>query len=176
VFLELIIDPACSVVFEAEPEEADVMRRPPRDLHEPLFDGRTIALCLLQGAAVLLVVLAVYVVALYRDQGENEARALAFATLLVGNLGLILTNRSWSRPILATLRAPNAALAWVLGGALLALGLVLYVPFLRNLFHFEFLRPEELALCLGGGVFSILWFEALKLGGGRLGWALARRD
>jgi Ca2+-transporting ATPase len=175
VFLELIIDPACSVVFEAEPEEADVMRRPPRDLHEPLFDGRTIALCLLQGAVVLLVVLAVYLLTLYRDQGEDQARALAFATLIVGNLGLILTNRSWSRPILATLRAPNAALAWVLAGALLALGLVLYVPFLRSLFHFALLHPADLAICLVGGAFSIVWFEALKLGGGRLGWAPAGR-
>jgi Ca2+-transporting ATPase len=175
VFLELIIDPACSVVFEAEPEEADVMRRPPRNLREPLFGWQTIALCLLQGAVVLLVVLAVYGVALYRGQGENEARALAFATLIVGNLGLILTNRSWSRPILATLRSPNAALAWVMGGALLALGLVLYVPFLRDLFHFALLHPEDLAICLAGGVFSILWFEALKLGGGRLGWSAVPR-
>ncbi len=116
VFLELIIDPACSVVFEAEPEEADVMNRPPRNSQEPLFSRRTLIMSLLQGASVLLIVLAVFAIALYRGQGEFEARALTFTTLIIANLGLILTNRSWSRTILSTLRSPNAALWWVLGG------------------------------------------------------------
>src|SRR5262249_20580987 len=75
VFLELIIDPACSVVFEAEPEEADVMRRPPRDPHASLFGRRTLGLSLLQGASVLAIVVAVFAVALYRGQGELDARA-----------------------------------------------------------------------------------------------------
>ena len=103
VFLELIIDPACSVVFEAEPEEADVMQRRPRDPKKPLFSRRSLALSFLQGFIVLAIVLAVYATSLYRGQGEAEARALTFTTLIVANLGLILTNRSWSRTILETL-------------------------------------------------------------------------
>ena len=70
VFLELIIDPACSIVFEAEPEEADVMRRPPRRRGQPLFSRSVLTISLLQGASVLLVVLAVFGIALYRRQGE----------------------------------------------------------------------------------------------------------
>src|SRR5574340_591674 len=163
VFLELIIDPACSIVFEAEAEEADVMRRPPRASQSPLFSGRMVGLGLLQGVGVLLIVLAVFAVALQRGQGEAEARALAFSTLVVANLGLIFTNRSWTRTIAATLRFPNAALWWVTGGALLFLGLTLYVPGLRELFRFAALQPADLALCLAAGVASILWFEALKL-------------
>jgi Ca2+-transporting ATPase len=163
VFLELIIDPACSIAFEAEPTRADVMRRPPRSVKEPLFSPRTVGLSWLQGGSVLLIVLAVYLVTLYRGQGELEARAMTFSTLIVGNLALILTNRSWSQTILATLRLPNRALWWVVGGALAALGLVLYVPFLRELFHFGVLHPEDLAICLAAGVVSILWFEGLKL-------------
>ena len=131
MFLELIIDPACSIVFEAEPEEADVMSRPPRNPQEPLFSRSTLALSLLQGISVLLIVLGVFGIALYRGLGEQEARALTFTTLIVANLGLILTNRSWSRTILSTLGSPNTALRWVLGGAAVFLGLVLYVPFLR---------------------------------------------
>ncbi|MDM7911538.1 MAG: cation-translocating P-type ATPase [Methanotrichaceae archaeon] len=163
VFLELIIDPACSVVFEAEPEEADVMSRPPRDPRKPLFGRSTIALSLLQGLIVLIIVLAVYAVSLYRGQGEMEARALTFTTLIVANLGLILTNRSWSRTILETLSTPNAALWWVIGGALVFLGAVLYVPSLRDLFGFAFLHSIDLAICFMAGIASILWFEGLKL-------------
>lgn len=167
VFLELIIDPACSVVFEAEPEEANVMRRPPRDPKVPLLGRRTVALSLLQGFMVLAIVLAVYAFSLYRDQGASEARALTFTTLIVANLGLILTNRSWSRTILETLNTPNAALWWVVGGALVFLGLVLYLPFLRDLFGFAFLHFIDIAVCFMAGIMSILWFEGLKFLNGR---------
>ena len=166
VFLELIIDPACSIAYEAEPEEADVMNRPPRDPKKPLFGGRTLALSLLQGVSVLLIVLAVFGIALYRGQGELEARALTFTTLVIANLSLIFTNRSWSRTILAILRSPNAAMWWVVGGALVFLGLVLYIPFLRDLFHFATLHAVDLAISLAAGMATILWLEGLKIFGG----------
>jgi Ca2+-transporting ATPase len=163
VFLELIIDPACSIVFEAEREEADVMKRPPRNPREPLFGRRTLILSLLQGLSVLFIILGVYGISMSRGHGEQEARAMTFTTLIVANLGLILVNRSWTRTILGTLRAPNAALWWVLGGATLFLGLALSVPFLRGLFRFNVLHPIDLSICLAAGILSILWFEALKL-------------
>jgi len=162
VFLELIIDPACSVVFEAEPEEPNVMKRPPRNPKEPLIGRRTLGLSLLQGVCVLSIVLIVFSIALTRGSGELEARALTFTTLIVANLGLILTNRSWSRSIAKMWRLPNAALWWVIGGAAVFLGLVLYVPFLRNLFHLGVLHPVDLTLCLAAGIVSIVWFEGLK--------------
>ncbi len=94
-----------------------------------------------------------------------DSRALAFTTLIVANLGLILANRSWSRTILATLRTPNPALWWVLGGAVAFLGLVLYVPSLTSLFRFDRLHLDDLVVCLASGVVSVLWFEGLKLSG-----------
>ncbi len=163
VFLELIIDPACSLVYEAEPEERDVMARPPRAPNAPLFSRRTVTLSVLQGAGVLLALLIVFGVVTARGQGELEARAMTFTTLIVANLALILTNRSWSRTILATLRAPNAVLWWVVSGALALLGLVLYVPWLRELFGFSVLHAPDLAVCLAAGLASIGWFEGLKL-------------
>ena len=162
VFLELIIDPTCSVVFEAEPAEHGIMKRPPRSLKEPLFDKRTIGLSLLQGLIVFLIVLSVFVAALYSGQGALDARTLSFTTLIIANLGLILTNRSWSSSILKTLRSPNSALWWVLGGALTFLTLVLYVEPLRSLFSFTVLHPNDLILCILAGLTSILWFEGLK--------------
>ncbi|RQW81635.1 MAG: cation-translocating P-type ATPase [Methanothrix sp.] len=174
VFLELIIDPACSVVFEAEPEEANVMSRPPRNPKMPLFSRRTVALSFLQGAMVLVIVLAVYAVSQYLGQGEGEARALTFTTLIVANLGLILTNRSWSRTILETMSSPNAALWWIVGGTLVFLGAILYIPFLRELFGFSYLHLLDIAICFMAGIASIIWFEALKIINGRNGKVAGR--
>ena len=162
VFLELIIDPACSIAFEAEPEESDVMQRPPRDRKEPLFSRRTVALSLLQGIIVLAVTLAVYKLSLALGRGATEARTLTFTTLVIANLGLILTNRNWSNTILSSLRARNIALRWIVLSAVIFLGLVIYVPFLRDLFHFGILHVPDILICIGAGVISILWFEGVK--------------
>ncbi len=161
-FLHLIIDPACSIVLEAEPAESNVMKRPPRNPKEPLFGRKTIRLALLQGLGSLAIVLVIFGISVYREQNEFEARSLAFTTLIVANLGLILSERSSSRLSIKVLKSPNAALWWVIGGALIFLVLVLYVPFLRQLFSFSFLDPIDLAVCLAGGVVSLLWFESLK--------------
>ncbi len=163
VLLELIIDPACSIAFEAEPEETDVMNRPPRDPDAPLFSRHAIGLSLLQGLSVLSIVLAVFAVSFYRGQGEAEARALTYTTLIAANLGLILANRSWSRTILETMSTPNPALWWVIAGALFFLAMAIYVPFLRELFSFAYLHFIDIAICFMAGIASILWFEALKI-------------
>ncbi len=171
IFLELIIDPACSVVFEGEPAEADVMRRPPRRPTEPLLTRRTLGLSLLQGLSVLAMVLGVYGIAWQRGQGEADVRTLAFTTLIIGNLALIFANRSWSRTIPQTLRIPNRSLWWVVGLAVVTLAGVLYMPSLRELFHFSLLHPDDLLVCLAAGVIGVLWFEALKLFAPRRGGA-----
>ncbi len=161
-FLELIIDPACSLVFEAEPEEADIMKHPPRNLQEKLFGSRFFGISLLQGFSLLAIVFGVYASGLCLGHSESDARALTFTTLVVANLGLIFANRSWSSIILRTLRTPNAALWWVVGISVIFLGLVLYVPFLRDLFDFSTLHLIDLEICLIAGIASVMWFESLK--------------
>jgi len=163
VFLELIIDPACSIAFEAEAEETDIMRRPPRNPGKSIFRSRNILLSLLQGVGALLSVLVVFVVALYRGQGDMDARALAFTTLILANLGLIWTNRSRTRTVLETLLAPNAALWWVTISALIFLSFVLYAPFLRELFQFSTLHALDIAICLGAAAFSVFMVDAGKI-------------
>ncbi len=162
LFLELVIDPACSVVFEAEPEDEDVMQRPPRNPTSPMFGIRLLGLGLLQGASALLIVLSIYLSALWGWLNAADATALSFTTLIVANVGLIFANRSWTRTIWSTLRSPNAALWWVIGGATLFLGLALYVPVLQSVFHFSTLHLDDLALCIAGGFLSVIWFEGLK--------------
>lgn len=167
VFLELVIDPACSIVFEAEPEEPGSMERPPRRAEAPLFSLRTLLLSLLQGATVFLAVAAVYALSLQRGQGADEARALTFATLVIGNLWLILANRSWSTTLLASLHTPNPALWWVIGGTLGFLAFVLYVPGLREVFEFTTLHANDVLLALAAGAAGIAWFELFKWAKGR---------
>jgi len=162
LFLELVIDPACSIVFEAERAEANLMQRRPRSASEPLLGRRLLGIGLLQGASVLLIVLGIYFWAWWGLHDEPDAVALSFTTLVVANLGLIFANRSWSRTIWSSLSDPNPALWWVLGGTLAFMGLALSVPFLREIFHFSVLHPTDLAICLLGGAISIFWFELLK--------------
>jgi P-type Ca2+ transporter type 2C len=160
--LELIIDPACSIVFEAEEEEADVMKRPPRSATEHLFSRQMVIMSLLQGFGVLVILLAIFAVALHRGQGEADARALTFTSLVLANVALIITNRSWSRGVLATLQTPNLAMWWVVGSALVFLALVLYVPPIKELFHFSTLHPNDIGLCVSAVTVSFAWFETLK--------------
>jgi P-type Ca2+ transporter type 2C len=162
-FLHLIIDPACSIVLKAEPAEANVMQRPPRNPKEPLFSQKTLGLAVRQGCGILVIILTVFAITTYRKQGELDIRALTFTTLIVANLGLIFSESSTSRLSLKILKSPNPALCWVIGGSVFFMAIVLYVPFLRDLFSFSFLHPIYLAICLDGGLISLLWFELLKV-------------
>ena len=161
-FLELVIDPACSIVFENEPPEADVMLRPPRDAQAPLFGGMTLVLALLLGLGVLLVVVGAYAWG-STWLGEKEARAFTFATLVMGNLALIFSNRSRAASLWVSLRTPNNTLWSVTGITLGLLVLSLYWPWMARLFYFEPLPFTALVMAMGLGLCSVLWFEAIKL-------------
>jgi P-type Ca2+ transporter type 2C len=163
LFLELIIDPACTVVFEMESDEPDIMQRPPRKLNSPLFGRSMILSGLIQGLGILAVVAGVYAFALLQGLGENEARMFAFVSLVIGNLGLIFSNRSRSLSIMALLRVPNKALWWVSGGALFFLAIVLVIPLLRDIFQFAPLHRWEMVLLGLSGLSSILFAESVKL-------------
>jgi Ca2+-transporting ATPase len=168
VFLELIIDPASSIAFEAEPAEDGLMRRPPRDPGAPLMTRGTVVFAALQGAGVLVLVLAVYAGGLLLGHPVGAARGAAFAALIVGNLGLILANRSLSRTVLGSLARRNPALWGIVGLAAATLALVLALPGLRELFHFSEIRAADALLGIGAGAASILWLGLLDLGRRRL--------
>lgn len=161
-FLEMVIDPVCSLVFEAETEEADVMRRPPRAPDEPLFSGPLIGWSLLQGAFAFVLVAVIFVVALRRGMPEDEVRALAFFTLILTIISLIFVNRSFGASLLAALRRPNPALAVVLLAVAAMLSLTLLWPFASRLFHFGPLHPDDLALTIGAGILVLICLDALK--------------
>jgi Ca2+-transporting ATPase len=163
-FLELIIDPACSVVFEAENEEANIMDRPPRGVADPIFSRRMIGVSLAQGFGVLIAVLSVYLWAAvtYGPDGADKVRALTFATLVIGNLGLIFVNRSWTHSIVGGLRNKNKALWYVTAGTISAILLLFAFQPSRDLFQFALPPAGDFLIAAGAGLLSVLWFEAYK--------------
>lgn len=162
-FLELIIDPACSVVFEAEPEEADVMNRPPRDPSVPLYDVRTIGFSILQGVSVLAVISLVFSIhCCVVDSGMSKARTFAYTTLIFSNIALILANRTQSPFSRDMLRSRNPAFWWVIGGAFVSLCLALYIPFMRELFRFSLMGADDIAICAAAGLAVVLLLDVIK--------------
>ncbi len=156
VFLELVIDPVSSIVFEAEPEEVGIMDRHPRKPDAPLFDTALLLHGLLQGGVVLLAALAVFQLGVTDTHGEEVARCMAFVTLVIGNLGLVLTNRSLQASAFRVLMRPNRALVFVSITTTAALTLAVTVPWLRGLFGFAPLGLARLAEAAGAALACIV--------------------
>jgi Ca2+-transporting ATPase len=168
VFLELMIDPACSMAFEAEPGDPGLMRRPPRRVDAPLFDRRMTVISLLQGVSILAASMVTFRLGLAHTDLDASARAMAFTTLIAGNVGLILVNRTWRGSVLSILTARNWAAWGVIVGAAATLTAALAIPFFRGLFRFGSVGLHDLGLAAAAGLASLAWFEVLKLV--RPGW------
>ncbi len=169
LFLQLIIDPACSVVFEAEPLEADAMTAPPRPRTARLFDraviGRgSVARRGTAGDAAGRVCRCALRVA----TSDDMARALMFIVLVLANLGLIYANRSWRLAAWRGGGASNATFRWIAAATLVMLALVLGIPQISGLFAFAAPTPAMLLAGAGVAVLALLWFEGVK-------WMFARR-
>jgi Ca2+-transporting ATPase len=161
VFLEFVIDPACSVVFEAERSDRDVMERPPRDPREPLFTWQMLAISLLLGGTVLASIGAAYGWVVQQGLSDGESRSFGFAAIVFGNLAMIHVTRS-RRPGWSALLDPNPALWWITAGTVAALMASVYLSPVAGIFRFAPLPPAFLGLALGAGVAGVLWYEAYK--------------
>jgi P-type Ca2+ transporter type 2C len=155
-FLELVIDPMCSIVFEAEGAERDIMRRLPRDPEQPLFTFGYIAWSLAQGIIVLAFVAGLFVLALHQGLPEADARALTFAALVTTNLGLVMINRSQGAALSSAFRQNNAALVWVAGATAAVLIAILAFAPARDLFHFGPLHADDAGIAVGSGIIVLL--------------------
>jgi len=162
VFMEFIIGPACSIAFEAEREQNDVMQRPPRAASQRLFNLRWLLLSLLQGASVLLAAWLIYALSLKYGSGEYIARSLSFTTLALSNVAMILTNRSRTQTVFSTLRRSNSSMWLILSGTIVALELVLYVPGAAEAFRLSPLSITQWLLCLAIAMASAGWTEFYK--------------
>ena len=162
LFLELVIDPTCSVTFELEPEERNVMDRPPRDVKAKLFAKKRLIVSCLQGVAVLATTLGVYTFGLFSGEGEFDARALGFTALILANLALIFTIRASHRGFWATVISSNFAAWFITLGAIAAIATILGLPVLRSLFKFSRIHANDIVLVIGATVVLMGGLEALK--------------
>jgi len=150
-------------VFESEPIDPAIMERSPRAADAPLFDRRDLTVAALQGLSILAVVLGVYLWAMWSGRPDDQVRSAAFLTLFVGNIALILVNRSWRLSVVQALRErPNPTLKWILPGAAAMVIVLLTVPALRHAFNFGPLHPTDWLIACAGGCIAITWFELLK--------------
>ncbi|GAA4030434.1 cation-translocating P-type ATPase [Actimicrobium antarcticum] len=164
LFLQLIIDPACSVVFEAQPLEADAMTVPPRRQDARLFDRTVLIRGLWQGMGLLALLLGVHALARQFSGSDEVARALTFTVLVLSNLALIFANRFWNQPALLARGGSNRAFVWIAVATVTMLGAIIGVPFLSGLFLFATPPPWMLLAGAGAAVVSLLWFEVVKWG------------
>lgn len=167
-FLEMIIDPVCALVFEAEKEEDGLMSRPPRPVSEPLFSGPTILWSLAQGLVTFGVVAAVYLAAPLSGLEVAEARATTFAALVIAIVALILVNRVRTASLLAALSRRNRALGVIVLAVSAVLALVLLLPQARALFGFALPPADWLVAPVAAGVTVLVLLESLKTAWSRL--------
>lgn len=161
-FLEMVIDPACSVVLEAEKEEDNVMQRPPRDPLSPLLLPKRIIWATLQGLIAFGILAFVLITAARMKMPEPDLRALIFTSLVLINMSLILVNRSFSASLVRAILKPNRALWLLLGGVSALLAISIFWPPAQSLFKFGKLHWNDLLICLSIGFLSLIALQALK--------------
>tara|TARA_R110001599_G_scaffold64023_3_gene178469 strand:+ start:40485 stop:43022 length:2538 start_codon:yes stop_codon:yes gene_type:complete len=160
VFFELIIDPTCSLAFENEAPDDNIMHEPPRNSTIPLFSTPALLMALLEGVGVLIVVALSYHWAI-NNMPEDNARAFSFTALITANLMLIFSNRSRNGGFASIFRKPNPMLWGVVLVAVLLLILVLEQPLLQTIFHFSSLSASEISIAVMIGLTSLLWHAPL---------------
>jgi Ca2+-transporting ATPase len=168
-FLEMVIDPACSVVFEAEKEEDDVMLRPPRDSLSPLLLPKRILWAVLQGFIALAIMAGVFIGAVQMGMLEADVRTVVFTSLVLINIAMILVNRSFKASLFQALLKPNRSLWVLIGAVLIVLAVAVFWRPAQLLFHFGHLHWDELALAAVAGLLSLLLLEAIKAIGFQVG-------
>jgi len=162
LFLQLVIDPACSLVFEAEIIEAGAMQSPPRSPQQHLFDRTILRRGLLQGGALLLILLLWHQLLRWHGVADDAARTSTFVVLVLANLGLIFSNLSWQLPAWRRSHQSNRPLYWISAIALLLLAAVLSVPAIRPLFAFALPTRDVMLGSVAVALLCMGWFELLK--------------
>lgn len=147
-FLEMIIDPISSIAFEAESDESDIMRRPPRDPQGSLISGHFLSQALIQAMGALTVVMAMYLFALYEQRSESETRSIAFLTLVLANMVLIFVNRAYASSFIEAFTRPNPMLWVVLAVDSILLAFLFLLPSVRALFAFAPLHISDLGVAI----------------------------
>ncbi len=162
IFLELIMGPTCSIIYENEPLEAGTMEAPPRPFQANFFNWRELSLSVVQGLIITIACLGIYQYGLSAGMDENGVRTLVFLTLITANIFLTLANRSFQYTIFTTIRYENKLVPLIILVTLAITILLLWVPVFQRFFGFRLLSYHQYLACLLAGSVSVLWLEPVK--------------
>ena len=163
IFLELIMGPTCSIIYENEPIEKNTMKLKPRPLGVTFFSWKELTTSIVQGLAITIGTLGTYQYAISQNLNEPTTRAMVFTTLIISNVVLTLVNRSFYYSIITTLKYKNNLVMLIIAITLGITSLILFIKPFSKFFEFESLSFYQLSFCLIVGSLSVIWYEGVKL-------------
>lgn len=162
IFLEIIMGPTCSIIYENEPMEDNLMLQKPRPLTTTFFNFKEVLISIIQGLVITLGLLYIYQYGIGENMSENGTRTLIFLTLITSNIVLTLANRSFYYSIVKTIQYKNNLVGLIIGVTIVLTGLLLFIPAFSNFFLFEMVNFSQIGLCVLVGSISVLWVEIYK--------------
>ena len=163
IFLELIMGPTCSIIFENEPLEKNTMSQKPRPFTTTFFNWKELSTSIIQGLAITVGALVVYQYSVSMALNEAQTRTMVFTVLIVANIFLTLVNRSFYYSIFTTMKYKNNLVLLIITITIVLTGLLLFVPPLTSFFEFQTPNFSQLAICIGTGFLFVIWFELVKI-------------
>jgi Ca2+-transporting ATPase len=163
IFLEIIMGPTCSIIYENEPMEQNTMSQKPKSLTTTFFNWKELSISIIQGLVITAGTLFVYQYSVMNTYSEALTRTMTFTVLIIANIFLTLINRSFYYSILSTLKYKNNMVLLIIFITITIVGLILYVKPLTIFFEFETLNFVQLLTCIAIGFISVIWFEMVKL-------------
>ncbi len=163
IFLELIMGPTCSIVYENEPLEKNAMHHPPRQMTSTFFNLRELTISIFQGLAITAGTLFMYQFSVQKGYNQEMTRSMVFTTLIFANIFLTLVNRSFYFSIFTTLRYKNILMIIVLSATLALLAMILYIPSFASFFRITSLNEMQISWTIATALVSVIWFEVYKL-------------
>ncbi|MGZ9675776.1 cation-translocating P-type ATPase [Flavobacterium sp. GNP001] len=163
IFLELVMGPTCSIVYENEPMEKNTMSQKPRPFTTTFFSWKELYTSIVQGLIITVGSLSVYQFSVYQSFNENVTRTMVFLVLITSNVFLTLINRSFYYSIFTTLRYKNNLVFIIIGLTIALTALILYLKPLTQFFQLEHLNLKQLSIAIGVGAVSVLWYELVKV-------------
>ncbi|OUL63557.1 cation-translocating P-type ATPase [Flavobacterium sp. AJR] len=163
IFLELIMGPTCSIIYENEPMEKNTMSQKPKPFTTTFFNWKELSTSFLQGIIITIGTLSIYQYCTFNNYNEALTRTMVFTVLIVANIFLTLINRSFYYSILTTIRYKNPMVPLIILITIILLGLILYIKPLTLFFEFDFLNTNQLVIAIATGFVSVAWYEIVKL-------------
>lgn len=162
IFLELIMGPTCSIIYENEPIERNAMTQPPRPYSSTFFNWKELTISIVQGLFITAGTLGIYRYAVYNACDEGQTRVLVFTCLITSNIMLTLVNRSFYYSVWTTLRYKNNLVPLIIVATVVISTLLISISPVATFFNFEITSLSRMLIAIAAGMLSVLWYEPVK--------------